>query len=60
MSETKHPDEIAPVDGHEAVRIVASTLKRLYPTNPDVVLGREARNIVLDLSANGLLPVVWR
>jgi hypothetical protein len=38
------------VEGHtdadRFVRVVARTLKRLYPQSPDVVLGREARIIV--------------
>ena len=44
-------------DRHEATVIVARTLKRLYPMNPDVVLGREARVIVEALESVGLTLV---
>lgn len=37
--------------------VVARTLKRLYPHNPDVVLGREARVIVEELRTAGFLIV---
>lgn len=33
--------------------IVAKALKRLYPQNPDIVLGREARTIVAYLDSAG-------
>lgn len=36
--------------------VVAKVLKRLYPQNPDIVLGREARRIVEALREEGLLP----
>jgi hypothetical protein len=37
--------------------IIARTLKRLYPQNPDVVLGREARAIVAALEDEGYVVV---
>lgn len=39
----------------DAVPVVARTLKELYPQNPDVVLGREARTIVQALHDAGLV-----
>ena len=41
------------------VQVLAQTLKRLYPANPDVVLGREAR-IVLDEFVKRGYVVVFR
>ena len=42
---------------HEATVTVAQTLRRLYPQNPDIVFGREARVIVEALEAAGLAIV---
>lgn len=39
-------------------QIVAQVLKRLYPQNPDIVLGREARVIIDSLQAEGFVIVV--
>lgn len=37
----------------EATRVIAVLLKELYPQNPDIVLGREARHIVNALHEKG-------
>lgn len=47
-----HPfDPSEPLD--EMARAIGPVLKRLYPSNPDIVLGREARVIAGALIADG-------
>lgn len=38
-------------------QVLAMTLKRLYPQNPDVVLGREARTILEEFEKAGLVVI---
>lgn len=42
----------------EAVLVVAKLLKQMYPQNPDIVLGREARRIVQAMREAGCAIVV--
>lgn len=54
-------DDSAEVNDRQCVHEVAQVLKRLYPQNPDVVIGSEARNIVAALREASLLaegPIV--
>jgi hypothetical protein len=39
-------------------RVLATTLKRLYPQNPDVVVGTEARIILDEFAAQGYAVVL--
>lgn len=51
-------DSPAMVPAERPEQLVAKVLKRLYPQNPDIVLGREARNIVAALSDAGYVIVL--
>lgn len=51
------------VPAHDAAVVVAKLLKQMYPANPDVVLGREARRIIEALTEAGYTLVrsdSWR
>jgi hypothetical protein len=51
-------ERVVPQDPPQDVRtVVAQLLQRLYPSNPDVVLGREARLILEAFTAQGLAVV---
>ena len=39
------------------VQVLAQTLKRLYPQNPDIVLGREARIVIEEFEKAGFVIV---
>ncbi len=38
-------------------QVLAMTLKRLYPQNPDIVLGREARTVIDEFEKAGYVVV---